>query len=162
MLTVYHGSAHRVEKPLALVGRPNLDFGQGFYLTDIRSQAENWGRRIGERQGLSSILNIYALDIDLALKKYRYLKFEEYDKQWLDFIVASRIGNQPWKEYDWIEGGIANDRVIDTIEAYMIGNITIDMALGQLASHRPNNQICLLNQQLIDECLHFVTAEFIK
>ncbi len=162
MLTVYHGSAHRVEKPLALVGRPNLDFGQGFYLTDIRSQAENWGRRIGERQGLSSILNIYALDIDLALKKYRYLKFEEYDKQWLDFIVASRIGNQPWKEYDWIEGGIANDRVIDTIEAYMIGNITIDMALGQLASHRPNNQICLLNQQLIDECLHFITAEFIK
>lgn len=162
MLTVYHGSAHRVKKPLALVGHPNLDFGQGFYLTDIRSQAENWGRRIGERQGLSSILNIYALDIDLALKKYRYLKFEEYDKQWLDFIVASRIGNQPWKKYDWIEGGIANDRVIDTIEAYMIGNITIDMALGQLASHRPNNQICLLNQQLIDECLHFITAEFIK
>ena len=35
MLTVYHGSTYRVDQPLAGVCRPNLDFGVGFYLTDL-------------------------------------------------------------------------------------------------------------------------------
>ena len=39
MLTVYHGSTYRVEQPLAGVCRPNLDFGVGFYLTDLKDQA---------------------------------------------------------------------------------------------------------------------------
>lgn len=43
MLTVYHGSVCPVENPLAGVCRPNLDFGVGFYVTDIRAQAERWG-----------------------------------------------------------------------------------------------------------------------
>ena len=95
----------------------------------------------------------------MVYEKYRVLKFEDYDKQWLDFIVSSRNGEKPWSEYDMIEGGVANDHVIDTIEAYMNGYMTIEMALGQLALHRPNNQICLLNQQLIDACLHFKSTE---
>lgn len=33
MITVYHGGTERVEKPLAKVGRKNLDFGHGFYIT---------------------------------------------------------------------------------------------------------------------------------
>ena len=50
----------------------------------------------------------------------------------------------------------------DTIEAYMIGNITQEMALGELAKHRPNNQLCLINQALIDECLRFVSVESVN
>ena len=42
MLTVYHGSTYRVEQPLAGVCRPNLDFGVGFYLTDLKDQAIRW------------------------------------------------------------------------------------------------------------------------
>lgn len=42
MLTVYHGSTYRVEQPLAGVCRPNLDFGVGFYLTDLKEQAVRW------------------------------------------------------------------------------------------------------------------------
>ena len=93
------------------------------------------------------------------MSEFRVLKFDEYNKEWLDFIVANRNGLKKWEQYDYIEGGIANDRVIDTIESYMIGNITLEMALGQLAFHRPNNQICLINQRLIDACLHFIKVE---
>ena len=50
-------------------------------------------------------------------------------------------------------------RVIDTVEAYINGMMTVEMALGQLAQHQPNNQFCLLSQLLIDECLHFVSIE---
>lgn len=49
MKTLYHGSYTEVSAPLAKVGRRNLDFGQGFYLTSIRKQAENWAAIIASR-----------------------------------------------------------------------------------------------------------------
>ena len=42
MLTVYHGSTQTVDAPVCAFGRPRLDFGQGFYVTDIKEQAERW------------------------------------------------------------------------------------------------------------------------
>lgn len=162
MLTVYHGSVLTIDKPLAKAGRLNLDFGQGFYITDIRKQAERWALRIGVRFGEKPLLNVYQLDKEAILSKYRVLKFDDYNKEWLDFIVASRNGEKPWSEYDVVEGGVANDRVIDTVEAYMIGNMTVEMALGQLAQHQPNNQICLLNQEVINEHLCFMYVEQVK
>ena len=158
----YHGSIQEIRFPLAKAGRPNLDFGRGFYVTDIRRQAEEWAERIGLRMVETPMLNIYELDMDLVRSKFRVLKFEDYNKEWLDFIVASRSGKTPWVDFDMVEGGVANDRVIDTIEAYMIVNITQEMALGELAKHRPNNQLCLINQALIDECLRFVSVESVN
>lgn len=38
--TLYHGSSVIVEQPLASIGRRDLDFGPGFYLTPLREQAE--------------------------------------------------------------------------------------------------------------------------
>ena len=159
MLTVYHGSIIQVNAPIAKAGRENLDFGQGFYITDIKEQAERWAFRIGRQFQETPVLNIYELNIECIKKKYRYLKFENYDQQWLDFIVKSRKGERPWNDYDIVEGGVANDRVIDTVEAYINGMMTIEMALGQLAQHQPNNQFCLLSKSLIDECLHFISVE---
>ena len=161
-MKVYHGSIQEIRFPLAKAGRPNLDFGRGFYVTDIRRQAEEWAERIGLRMVETPMLNIYELDMDLVRSKFRVLKFEDYNKEWLDFIVASRSGKTPWVDFDMVEGGVANDRVIDTIEAYMIGNITQEMALGELAKHRPNNQLCLITQALIDECLRFVSVESVN
>ena len=40
MITVFHGSVVEVDKPLVKLGRKNLDFGQGFYVTDLRDQAK--------------------------------------------------------------------------------------------------------------------------
>lgn len=159
MLTVYHGSTIQVDSPIAKAGRENLDFGQGFYVTDIKEQAERWALRIGRQFQKFSIINRYQLDIEQVKERYRYLKFDKYNQEWLDFIVKSRKGEKPWAEYDIVEGGVANDRVIDTVEAYMSGMMTVEMALGQLAQHQPNNQFCLLSQSLIDECLHFISVE---
>ena len=44
----------------------------------------------------------------------------------------------------------------------MNGMITVEMALDQLSQHQPNNQFCLLNQQLIDQCLQFISVEQIN
>ena len=87
--------------------------------------------------------------------------FTAYDKDWLDFIVGNRQGKNPAKDYDYIEGGIANDRVIDTIKFY-IGRVMDETStLRQLAFHKPNNQICILNQELINKYLEYVRTDTI-
>lgn len=39
-MKLYHGSYTAVEQPETTKGREKVDFGQGFYLTNIQSQAE--------------------------------------------------------------------------------------------------------------------------
>lgn len=157
MIIVFHGSVIEVSSPLVALGRPNLDFGQGFYVTDLREQAERWATRIATRKMEKPVLNFYEFDLDAA-KQFRYLKFDSYDKAWLDFIVANRKGKMLWKDYDVVEGGVANDNVIDTVEDYIRGRMSAEAALVELSKHRPNNQFCILNQEVIDLHLHFVES----
>lgn len=156
MRKVYHGASQEVSSPLVHVGRENLDFGKGFYVTDIRNQAKIWAevksRYLMDAKGY---INEYLFDFDNAIKEYRYRKFEKYDREWLHFIVDSRDGLKVWKGFDIIEGGVANDRVIDTVEAFKAGQISEEKALIELSKHQPNNQICILKQEVVDKYLIF-------
>jgi elongation factor P hydroxylase len=154
-MILYHGSTDIITQPLAKAGRPDLDFGQGFYTTDILEQAQKWADRISRQRHERAVINVYEFDKEKAEREYRYLKFEAYDIQWLDFIAACRTGKPLWKDYDCIEGGIANDRVIDTVEAYIAGTTDASHALEELSKHQPNNQICIISQRLIDDCLKY-------
>ena len=77
------------------------------------------------------------------------------------FIVASRRGEPVADSYDYIEGGVANDRVVDTVNLYMAGLMDEDTALMRLSQHQPNNQMCLLSQELTDKYLIFDGTETI-
>lgn len=59
-------------------------------------------------------------------------------------------------EFDAVEGGVANDNVIDTVEDYEKGVITAEQALGQLRYKEVNHQLCILNQTVIDKYLIFI------
>ena len=61
--------------------------------------------------------------------------------------------------YDVVEGGVANDNVIDTVELYENGDITAEQALGQLAYKKVNHQVAILSQQIVDVCLRYVNSE---
>lgn len=60
--------------------------------------------------------------------------------------------------YDVIEGGVANDNVIDTVEDYENGRLTAEQALGQLRYKEVNHQLCIRNQEIIDKHLHFLNS----
>ena len=154
-MVIYHGSTETITLPIAKAGRPDLDFGQGFYTTDMLEQAQIWADRMHRQRHEPALINVYEFDKEKAMKEYRYLKFDDYDIRWLDFIALCRTGNPIWKEYDCIEGGIANDRVIDTVESYIAGTTDAEHALEELSKHRPNNQICIISQRLIDDCLKY-------
>ena len=156
---VYHGGTDRIENPICKFGRSNLDFGQGFYVTDLLDQAITWGKSIASGRNKNVIINRYKLNREEILKNYNCKIFNSYDKEWLEFIVGNRTGINPAIEFDYVEGGVANDRVIDTINLYISGLMDLNTALGELSKHQPNNQICLLNQDIINKYLIFDGAE---
>lgn len=153
---LYHASTVRVEQPDTQHSRPNLDFGCGFYLTALRSQAESYAERF-KRRGKSAILNEYELDQDMP--GFELKRFDTYDEEWLDYVATCRKGLTPPQRYDAVEGGVANDKVFNTVDLYFAGIITKQEALGRLCHERPNHQICLLSDALIARHLHFIKAE---
>ena len=161
MITLYHGTHLSIPEPLAKVGRKNLDFGPGFYLTKIESQAKDWATIIASRKGreTKAVLNIYRFDISSAkADNIRIKRCDSYDIEWLNYVVDCRKGKDISSEYDIVEGGVANDNVIDTVEDYEKGIITAEQALGQLCYKKINHQICILNQEVIDKYLSYIES----
>ena len=155
-MILYHGGTEAVMQPDCKKGRPDLDFGQGFYVTLLQDQAEGFARRKARDRKGKPVISVYEFDYDAAIKDCAYLNFEFYNEAWLDFVVESRSGLKPWTSYDIVEGGVANDRVIDTVELYTIGILDKASALGRLSEHQPNHQICILSQAILDKYLKFV------
>ena len=158
-IIVYHGATQKVAKPLCAFGRSHLDFGRGFYVTDLRQQAVEWAFRLARNRKEAPMLNRYTLNREAFIAEGKSIVFKAYDEEWFNFIVASRRDMNPSDGYDYIEGGVANDRVVDSINFYLQGQITKETALRNLSEHQPNNQICLLNQQLTDKYLIFDGTE---
>ena len=92
----------------------------------------------------------------------RYKVFAAYDIPWLDYVVDCRAGGNLQNQYDVVEGGVANDNVIDTVEDYENGRITAEQALGQLAYKKVNHQICIRAQKVIDMYLRHVESVELK
>lgn len=61
ILTVYHGGTLEIANPKVDAGRPNLDFGPGFYVTDIYTQAKDWAIKISRDREENPIVNVYHL-----------------------------------------------------------------------------------------------------
>lgn len=165
MTTLFHGSYVPVKAPLVKLGRKKVDFGQGFYLTKLRKQAESWAVTIAERKGRNAhpTLSTYTLDYD-AIKNdgYNIKTFESYDIEWLEYVVDCRKGGARQQQFDIVEGGVANDNVIDTVEDYENGVITAEQALGQLKYKAVNHQMCILSQEIVDKYLTFISSEEIR
>ena len=91
MLTVYHGATEVISSPICAFGRPRLDFGRGFYVTDIKEQAVRWAQTMADKRNAQPLLNIYSLDRDAFLAECRHKIFTSYDSEWLEFIVQTDV-----------------------------------------------------------------------
>lgn len=156
-MLVYHGAMQEIREPDISFSRKQLDFGKGFYLAKEYEQADKWAKRFLRRK-CNGIVNTYELDMALIETQFRTKIFDLYNKEWLEFIIANRTG-QMVEQYDIISGGIANDRVFNTVELYMEELITEEEALGRLQYQEPNWQICIRNQEILEKHLVFQKSE---
>lgn len=158
-IIVYHGGTEIVENPICKFGRKNLDFGQGFYVTNIREQAVKWAENMANSRKKPALLNRYKLNREAIIREARTKIFEAYDVEWLEFIIANRSGENIAEGFDYVEGGVANDRVVDTVNLYIAGLMELSTALRELSKHQPNNQMCILNQDIISKYLIYDGTE---
>ncbi|MCL2426321.1 MAG: DUF3990 domain-containing protein [Oscillospiraceae bacterium] len=156
-MKLFHGSYLSVEKPEISFSRNNVDFGKGFYTTPIWEQGASWANRFKRKYG-QSVVSSYEIDMDAFPEPVTILTFEENSEEWLEFIIACRRGEYVG-DYDIIIGGVANDRVFDTIQLYFDGLIDKSESIKRLKYDKPNLQYCFRSQSIIDGYLKFIKSE---
>ena len=154
-MKVYHSSTITVAHPDTAHSRQYLDFGRGFYLTTLYDQAVRYAERF-KRRGQTAWLNTYELADHYD--NWKVLRLDAYDKKWLDFVSVCRSGEDK-SDYDMVVGGIANDRVILTLDRYFAGEIFQEEALGLLKYEKPNIQYCIRSERMLRECLTFIESK---
>jgi hypothetical protein len=145
-----------IKKPDISYSRKNVDFGQGFYTTTILEQAQKWCKKFLDK-GQDSVVSFYNLD-ELTLKEYKILQFENYSEEWLDFIISCRRAEDS-SDYDVVMGGVANDKVFNTVELFLDNLIDKKEALKRLRYEKPNFQIVFRNQKALEKCVTFLKSE---
>ena len=160
-MILYHGSYISVENPDLSFSRLRTDFGKGFYLTPLKAQAISWAQRF-EKSRKSAVVTAY----DFLSKvgetlpdDVRMLEFDGHNLDWLNFITSCRVGKPVDDEFDLIIGGVANDKVFDTLQLYFDELIGAQEAIGRLRYNKPNYQYCFKLQSLIDKHLKFISSE---
>lgn len=151
-MLVYHSSDQCFNSPDVIHSRNALDFGRGFYVTRLMEQATKYADRF-LKIGKDAYLHIfeYSLSPDIRIKI-----FDSYDEEWLDFVCDCRKGGVVYTQYDIVEGGVANDKVFQTVDLYMAGIYDKEQALQKLIYEKPNHQLCFITQSAIDKCLKFI------
>ena len=153
-MKAYHGGADAVPSPDLLHSRKAVDFGPGFYVTPLREQAVRWAEKRKRALGRAT-LSFY--DFDEGAAALKILRFDSYSEPWLDFIVDCRSLRDA-SDWDIVIGGVANDRVFDTLEAYFDGFATKAQTIGRLRMETPNLQICFRTAAAL-QTLRFVGSE---
>lgn len=144
MITLYHGSNMGIDKIDLNLCHPDKDFGQGFYLTDIRKQAEFMALRrtriMGE--GMPAV-TAYAFDEECLHDGSLKVKvFDAPCEEWALFVLANRNASASGfrHDYDVVIGPVADDGVAFQLERYSRKMITLETLVEELTFRNLNNQ----------------------
>lgn len=154
-MILYHGSYLEIAEPDLLHSRRNVDFGSGFYVTPLYEQAKKWCNKFKQREKYA-VISRYAFD-EKRGAELKVLRFDSYSEEWLDFILNCRKGKDS-TDYDIVVGGVANDKVFNTVELFFDGLIDKTEAIKRLRYEKPNLQMCFRTERAL-ELLHFEGSE---
>lgn len=156
-MLLYHGSNVVVEKPRLIPLKRLLDFGAGFYLTSDWEQARKWASRTTLlREEGQAVVSVYDV-CEEELQKLAVLSFDAPNRDWLRYVAANRMGHQTDAHYDVIIGPVANDQVIRTVNNYLNGYFTEDIAIQLLLPQKLKDQYAFKTDKAI-QVLHFLEA----
>ena len=80
-------------------------------------------------------------------------------EEWLDFILNCRSGKD-LTDYDLVVGGVANDKVFNTVELFFDGLIDKTETISRLRYEKPNLQICFRTEKALS-LLRFEGSEIL-
>lgn len=149
-MKLYHGSNVVISSPMLIPSKRLLDFGAGFYLTSDFEQAKKWAVRTtkmrGEKEPLVSVFDVE----EENLKKLDVLCFKTPDKEWLRYIVANRTGKPVERKLDVVIGPVANDQAIRTVNNYITGYFSEDIAIQLLLPQKLKDQYAFKTERALN------------
>ena len=145
MITLYHGSNVAIDEIDLSKGMKDKDFGKGFYLTDILSQAEEMAKRRTRIIGSGSpIVTEYTFDETLLSSDEFKVKLfpDEPTVEWAKFIDANRHSSKTGftHDYDIIVGPVADDGVAFQLERFREQLIDDETLTRELTYKKLNRQ----------------------
>lgn len=142
-MILYHGSNVAIEDIDLAKCRPYKDFGKGFYLTDIRHQAERMAARTVKMFRGEPTLTSFDFDLNLAVKQGLKIKiFKSPDEEWARFVMANRDINvsQPCHDYDIVIGPVADDTIARLLRMFMENFISEEQLVKELTFSQVTSQ----------------------
>ena len=145
MITLYHGSNVAIDEIDLSKGMKDKDFGKGFYLTDILSQAEEMAKRRTRIIGSGSpIVTEYTFDETLLSSDELKVKLfpDEPTVEWAKFIDANRHSSKTGftHDYDIIVGPVTDDGVAFQLERFHEQLIDDETLTRELTYKKLNRQ----------------------
>ena len=168
-ITIFHGSPNVLKKPTYGAGRPNNDYGVGFYTTMNKELAGEWAVFWTEKDGR---INEYNLD----RSNLETLKLDALDiKHWIAILMTYRKGI--YKEelthtriqkftsmfgidlspYDLITGWRADDAFFAFVEDFTLGLLSIENLQRAMQFGDMGVQTCLKSERAFEN-LEFVAS----
>lgn len=142
-MILYHGSNQPIAEIDLSQGKKFKDFGQGFYTTHLREQAEYWSRRIADRFGGTPAVSAFDFDLDSAVADGLNVKvFEQPDREWALFVMANRrqTGDEFHHDFDIVIGPVADDKMARLFGLYEMEIIDLDAVVAGLIYKDINSQ----------------------
>ena len=156
-MKLYHGSTVAVRKPSLRPGRPNADFGKGFYTTSNYEQAVRWAHIKREREDcVCAVVSVYEFDESLLENTdWNIRKFTGADEAWLYFVTDCRKSRG--HDYDLVQGPVANDKVFTTVNLFESGVLSAEAAILQLKAYKTYDQLSFHTRNVVSK-LRFVES----
>ena len=171
-MKIYHGSAVEVPKPLLSKGKPNNDYGRGFYCTEDVEMAREWACKGKEPPGFA---NAYELSteglkiLDLSSPGYTVLN-------WMAVLLANRTFDldtdiaievrdylmanfmPPIQDSDVVIGYRADDSYFKYADSFVNNALSVSRLTEALHLGRLGMQVALRTERAFD-CLTYLGAE---
>ncbi|HRO76792.1 MAG TPA: DUF3990 domain-containing protein [Crocinitomicaceae bacterium] len=150
-MKVYHGSYTEIETIDLSKGELQRDFGRGFYVTNLREQAEYWAIRKGNFNKTNGVVTEFTFyESAFATDYYKTLRFEDYTEEWLDFVIFNRKNSSlnNVHDYDIVEGPVADDAIATRIALYLESGISkVDFIEELRFKHTLSHQVAFCTEK---------------
>lgn len=155
-MKLYHGSNLAIEQIDLLKCKPYKDFGQGFYLTEIKEQAEQMAKRTSAIHGGEPVVTEFEFD-EAALQTLSVKIFENSCEEWALFVMANRSRNnaQPTHCFDIVIGPVADDTIATLFRNFDDGIIDLQMLVNGLKYKKVSSQYLFHSAEALNTYIEY-------
>ena len=140
-MKLYHGSNITIKQIDLSMCKPYKDFGKGFYLTEIKEQAEQMAKRTSAIYGGIPVITEFEFD-KTALNHLSVKTFQTPCEEWALFVMANRNRKieQPTHDFDIVIGPVADDTIATLFRNFDDGIIDLQTLVNGLKYKKVSSQ----------------------